>query len=98
MSRTLKITCEFCGDEFTAERISAKFCKPAHRIAYNRLHRRIANQMNAAMDRIWEISDLCKKHPHLHPDTDAAFVLIGEYMAAHKANGNKKLKKIQQSK
>lgn len=28
--------CQHCGEEFRAERSTAKFCKPAHRVAYHR--------------------------------------------------------------
>ena len=65
MSRTLKVNCAFCGEEFLAERSTARFCKPSHRIAYNRLDARVETLMNAALDYMWDINQLAKAHPHI---------------------------------
>lgn len=35
-AKSMQKKCLYCGEEFTAKRDSARFCKPAHKVAYNR--------------------------------------------------------------
>lgn len=86
MSRTLKVTCKFCGEEFLAERSTAKFCKPAHRIAYNRLEARIETLMNAALDYMWDIEKIAKDHP------DTRHMAISAMLTSENYIENKRLK------
>lgn len=84
MSRTLKVTCHFCGEEFLAERSTAKFCKPTHRISYNRLEGRIERLMNAALDYMWDINQIGKKHPDFSGQAVRAMQIAEGYIAAHR--------------
>lgn len=84
MSRTLKVICKFCGNEFLAERSTAKFCKPAHRIAYNRLEARIERLMNAALDYMWDINQLAKTHPHIQKEAVTAMIIAEGYISSHR--------------
>lgn len=84
MSRTLKKTCKFCGDEFLAERSTAKFCKPKHRIAYNRLEGRIERLMNAALDYMRDINQLAETHPHVAKKAAEAMMTAENYIASHR--------------
>lgn len=84
MSRTLKATCAFCGDEFLAERSTAKFCKSAHRMAYNRLEGRIQRCMNAALDYMWDINHIAETHPHLATKAAEAMMTAENYIASHR--------------
>lgn len=96
MSRTLKVTCKFCGDEFLAERSTAKFCTPKHRLAYNRLEGRIERLMNAALDYMWDINDLAKKHPHVATKSAEAMMIAENYIASHREKlGYKKSKHVE---
>lgn len=81
MSRTLKVTCSFCGDEFLAERSSAKFCTPKHRIAYNRLEGRIERLKNAALDYVWDIKKLAEDHPHMTKFAETELLLAQLYIS-----------------
>lgn len=89
MSRTLKKTCKFCGSEFLAERSTAKFCKPAHRIAYNRLPMRIAGMWERALHEIVQITVLTEAHPHLSAHAYDAHKIL----AAQVKHQQKKLQK-----
>jgi len=84
MSRTLKVTCQYCGEEFLAERSTAKFCTPKHRIAYNRLEGRIETLMNAALDYMWDINLLAKTHPHVGKKAARAMLIAEGYIAANR--------------
>lgn len=89
MSRTLKATCAFCGDEFVAERSTAKFCSRKHRTAYNRLPMKIATMWDIVTDNIVQIAVITEEHPHLYGHADAAYSMI-EAQVKHQ---HKKLKK-----
>lgn len=84
MSRTLKVTCKFCGDEFLAERSTAKFCTPKHRIAYNRLEGRIETLMHASLDYMWDINQIAKTHPHFEKKAAEAMMIAENYIASHR--------------
>lgn len=84
MSRTLKVTCSFCGDEFLAQRRSAKFCTPKHRIAYSRLEGRIETLMNAALDYMWDINHMAETHPHVAKKAAEAMMTAENYIASHR--------------
>lgn len=79
MSRTLKATCAYCGDEFLAERNTAKFCRPAHRTAYNGLKTRIENQYLVACRAIDEIARIRTYHKHTSATCTDAFDAIEKY-------------------
>lgn len=81
MSRTLELKCQFCGDNFMAERITAKFCKPSHRVDYNRLEGRVDRLMHAALDYMWDIEHLAKKHPHLLEHVTSAMQTSENYIS-----------------
>jgi len=84
MSRTLKVTCKFCETEFLAERSTAKFCSPKHRIAYNRLEARIETLMNAALDYMWDINQIGKKHPDFSGQAARAMKIAEGYIENHR--------------
>lgn len=74
-----KKNCLYCNEEFTAQRNTGKFCKPAHRAAYNRLETRVHNMLNAAIYRIYDLADLAREHPHIAPDVDIALKDIAKF-------------------
>ena len=76
-------TCLYCGEEFTRERISGKFCEPAHRTAYNRLPKRVENQMQVALDAIHIIAELRRSHRHLGVAANDAMEEIEYYAKGH---------------
>ncbi len=90
MSRTLKASCKFCGDDFLAQRSTAKFCTPKHRIAYNRLEGRIETLMNAALDYMWDIDKIAKDH------SDTINMAIAALQTAEDYIEHKKLKLLEQ--
>lgn len=85
MSRTLERKCKFCGVKFLAQRSTAKFCKPSHRTAYNRLPARIEGLMNSALDHMWEIEKIAKDHP------DTMHLVIAAMLTAENYTEHKRL-------
>lgn len=90
MSRTLKVNCDFCGSEFLAERSTARFCRPAHRIAKNRLGSRIEALMNAALGNMQSIEKIAKNHP------DTIHMAIAAMQGAEDYTEGKRLKLLEQ--
>lgn len=86
--RTIGI-CAYCGDEFTRKRSTGKFCKPAHRTAYNYLPYRIAGMWERALHDIVQITMITEDYPHLYDYADDAYKMI----TAQVKHQHKKLKK-----
>ena len=76
-------TCLYCGEKFKRERISKKFCKPAHRTAFHRLPERVDNMMQVAYDAIKKIGELRKSHPYIEGNTNYALERIEAYAKWH---------------
>lgn len=81
MSRNERLVgkCLYCGEGFDFERVHKTFCKPAHRVAYNRLPARIETAMQSALDAIYLISELTDKHPRLTSDAIQALGRVAVY-------------------
>lgn len=65
MGRHVKVKCFFCGEEFLAQRRSAKFCSANHRKAYSRLFEKITDQTGNAGYAVGNIISLVQQYPHL---------------------------------
>ena len=54
----IRLECEYCGSEFQAERVSAKFCSDSHKVLFHRQQRRldeIENKRQLQQDEFDEI-------------------------------------------
>jgi hypothetical protein len=56
-------TCKYCGTEFTAQRKSAQYCKPAHRTAHYRMVQRVNHIRRQALTLMTELRNIASQHP-----------------------------------
>lgn len=65
-------TCKYCGEQYEAQRKSSRFCKPEHRVAWNRAQKRKDNEKQSVHDMLRELAHQLEDKETCH---DAAITL-----------------------
>lgn len=63
MVKTLRMKCWYCGEEFLAQRSSAKYCGANCRKSYSRIIKKLEAQAETAASELWKIDELLERFP-----------------------------------